>query len=137
MNKKGIIDTYTTLYGIDIVVVNQFVKLNNLKKLFAFSKEEGLTDEILSGCACTCKVIRKKDDKLVSLVKFNGYDLAKTEEDRRKERINFAAHEATHVALDIYNYIGSVVPTKDEYQEPFAYLVGYATSVIYKTFCKK
>lgn len=137
MKNKGSIDTYTTIYGPDIVVASKSVTLEQLKKLFAFSRDKELDDTLLSGCAVTAPCIRKTDNHIVSLVKFNAYDFAKTQAEKNLELINFASHEATHVALDIYEYIGSEVPTDNELQEPFAYFIGYITRCIYKTFCKK
>lgn len=39
------------------------------------------------------------------------------------KNLDWIAHEASHVALGIFDYVGAVVTT--EGQEPFAYLVGW------------
>jgi hypothetical protein len=44
--------------------------------------------------------------------------------------LDWIAHESTHVALGIFDYIGSEVAANDS--EPFAYLVGWVFGCIDK-----
>ena len=52
----------------------------------------------------------------------------------KKEAITpeIVAHEAVHAAMGICNYCGMEVSCEDEYQEYFAYLVGWIVSKVYE-----
>lgn len=132
--KKAYIDTYETVYPIHLVVANEEVTLEQLKKLYVFSNDEPLDNSISEGCCTTSMVKRISDDRYISLVKFNNLSKIKNI-DPQVDLVNTCAHEATHVVLDTYDYIGDGVCTK--HQESFAYQVGWVAECIYKTLTKK
>lgn len=134
MKSKGSIDTYSTVYPIDFVVASKSTKLVDLQKLFLFSDETELTDEILTGNATTTRIFNKKTKKYCILVKCN---ITKDKSTELSLLADVSAHEAIHVCCDIYAYIDSDIPVKDTLQEPFAYLCGYVTKCIFNTMCKK
>lgn len=131
----SIIDTYSNnIYEWDLVVANKDATLVELKELFKCSNGDELPDN-LNSSASTISVIRKSDNKYCCLTKFNCYgDCCKTSRDKILWLANTAAHEAAHYCLDIYNSIGDEVCTS--HQEPFCYLLGWATECIYKTWTK-
>lgn len=136
MNKKARIDTYSTMYDMDFVVANENVKLNELRKLFEEQDGSELDEcyEKWDGCCGT--VIRKKDKAKILLVKFNriGEGFVSSG-DKTLDIIDTCAHEAVHVALDIYNCVNAKIDTDN--QENFAYFVAYITERIAKTLLNK
>lgn len=130
---KSIIDTYETIYFVDIVVANKYTTLEQLKELYTYSNGDELDDSILNGdcTSSTCK--RKSDSKDICLVKYNHSSVIKGL-DKKADLINTISHEAGHVALDIYAHMSQQVC--DCSQEPFCYLLGYAAECIYKTLTK-
>jgi len=131
---RSIIDTYTTIYFVDIVVANEYTTLEELKKLYTYMDKEELDDCILNG-QCTVSTVKRKSDKVdCILVKYN-HDITNPNIDIEADRINTISHEATHVALDIYEAINQNVCFCSP--EPFCYLVGYAGECIYKTLNKQ
>lgn len=133
-NKKGRIDTYETIYYVDIIVANQYVTLEELKDLYVYADNVELDDSILDGDATTSMVLRKEDDKYCILVKYNHPNKCKSI-DKNIDFINTISHEAGHVVMDMYDYIHQNICTCS--QEPFCYLLGYATECIYKTLKNK
>lgn len=134
--KKSIIDTYSSIYPIDLVVANEYATLEQLQKLYTYTDYSELTDEIIGieSNATVTKVIRKSDDKLCCLVKYNNNTCSKFV-DKREHYISTISHEAGHVTLDIYEYIDQ--PICNCSPEPFCYLLGWVTQCIYKTLKKK
>lgn len=128
------IDTYKTVYGVDLVVANKYVTLEDLKKKYTKPDGEELDDNYLDSIAITGKCLDKKTNRSVSLVVLCNSNKDK-EIDKKLDLINTAAHEAAHVCLDIYQYIAEY--NIIESQEPFCYLLGWATANIYKTWTKK
>lgn len=129
-SKKSIIDIYyNEVYEVSLVVANKYVTLEQLKKKYTYYDGVVLDEDIVKPSACTAKCKDIKTGKYVILVKFNetvkGYKLWFT---------NTTAHEATHVALDIYELIHQEIYFSSP--EPFCYLVGWATECIYKTLTK-
>jgi hypothetical protein len=55
--------------------------------------------------------------------------------DKKIDLINTCAHEALHVCMRIYSKIGEEV-FKDDSNELFAYLLGWVTECIYRTWTK-
>ena len=102
-NSKAIIDTYTNVYPVDLVVANKYVTLEELKELYVYSDNLELDEEVINGDASTCTVKRKSDNKFCILVKYNHPSKYIT--DKKLDFINICSHEATHVALDIYEFI--------------------------------
>lgn len=133
-NKKSVIDKYyLELYDVYLVVANQYTKLEELQKLYSYSDKVELNDRILEGCATTSCCIDKKTEASVILVKYNKHSRNK-ELDKTLDFINTVSHEATHVALDIYEMIGQNICYCTP--EPFCYLQAWATEHIYKTLKK-
>lgn len=134
-NKKSIIDTYyNETYDIYLVVANKYATLEELQELYVYSTGEELDDRILSGAATTSTCYNKKTGAMVSLVKYNT-DVRHSDLDKKLTFINTCSHEATHVALDIYEVINQTICNCSP--EPFCYLQGWATQCIYKTWTKK
>lgn len=136
MNKKARIDTYSTIYDMDFIVANEHVTLDELKKLFTYDNEEELDKAQIDWDCCTSIVKRKKDGATCLLVKFNKIGKGFTSSgDELLDLIDISAHEATHVAIDIYNRVSATIDTEN--QECFAYFVGYITERILKTLLNK
>lgn len=132
--KNKHIDTYTTVYPVYLVVANEAVTLEDLKKDFVYS-DKGELDEDILNCQCsTSKVYNKKTNRYCMLVKFNHRTDYK-DDDKTTDLVNTVAHEAGHVVLDIYDFIGASVDINN--QEPFTYELGYIAECIYKTLTKK
>lgn len=131
---RSIIDTYSTMYFVDIVVANEYTTLEELKELYTYMNKKELDDDILNGQSTVSTVIRKSDNVDCILVKYNR-DTTNPNIDIELDRVNTVCHEATHVALDIYEAIGQDVCFCSP--EPFCYLVGYAGECIYKTLNKQ
>lgn len=131
---RSIIDTYSTMYFVDIVVANEYTTLEELKKLYTYMNKEELDDDILNGQSTVSTVIRKSDNVDCILVKYN-HDATNPNVDIELDRVNTVCHEATHVALDIYEAINQNVCFCSP--EPFCYLVGYAGECIYNTLNKQ
>lgn len=133
-NKKARIDTYyCNIYGVYLVVANRYADIKDLQKLYRYANGEELdnpTDSISTTYLCK----RKSDNALVLLVKYNRDSLVKSV-DKTLDFINTCSHEATHVALDIYESISQNVCFCTP--EPFCYLVGWVTECIYKTLKNK
>jgi len=133
-SKKKIIDTYESIYPVDLVVANEFVTLEDLQKLYTYVDKTELDDEVTTGgYASTTRVIRKSDDKACILVKYIDNNCSKNR-DKKLNLISTISHEAGHVTLDIYEYINQHVCNCSP--EPFCYLLGWATECIYKTLNK-
>lgn len=131
--KKSRIDTYETIYYVDLVVANEYTTLEELKKLYIYSDGVELDGQIMENVACTATIIRKSDSKDCVLVKFNGYKGVKCV-NKNTDIHNTIAHEAGHVCMDIYDHMHqSICPCS---QEPFCYLLGWVTQCIYKTLKK-
>lgn len=136
MNKKARIDTYETIYDTDFVVANENITLSEINKLFEYNDGEKLDKNWEEWDCCTGIVTRKKDGARVVLVKFNR--ISKTfhsSGDKLLDIIDLCAHEATHVAIDMYNMVSSKIDTEN--QENFAYFVAYITERIAKTLLNK
>lgn len=135
-NSRAIIDTYTNVYPIDLVVANKYTTLEELRELYDRGEGQELDDEIVdSDCnATTIYVRRKKDEKACILVKHNNDECSKSA-DKKLTKLGIISHEATHVALDIYDYIGQNICNCSP--EPFCYLQEWAFECIYKTWTKK
>lgn len=132
--KKSIIDTYETIYFVDIVVANRYTTLEQLKKLYCYSDGVELDEEILDGDCSVSRVKRISDGNLCALVKHNGFTTVKST-DKQLDLINIVTHEAGHVVLDIYQHIGQQVCNCSS--EPFCYFLGHVATCIYKTITKK
>lgn len=130
---KSIIDVYSTIYDIDIVVANRHTTVEQLNKVYCTVNHEDLTD-CEGAIAYTERVYDRKTDKTCIIVRYvHDYEPAK---DKKLDLIRTASHEALHVCMDIYSKIGEDV-YKNDSNELFAYLIGWITECIYKTWTKK
>ena len=133
MKKSRIDKYYLELYDVYLVVANDKVKLKDLQNKYSYADNVELDERILEGCATTSCCIDKKTKAKVQLIKYNRGSMNK-ELDKTLDFINIVSHEATHVALDIYEQIGQNICYCTP--EPFCYLQGWATQCIYKTLRK-
>lgn len=132
--KKAIIDTYETLYGVDIVVANRHVTLEKLQKLYVYTDGVVLDDCIVDAMATTCMVKRISDNKTCILIKDNRDSNVKGV-DKKVDQINTIAHEALHAIFDIYEHFMDQKLCACS-QEPACYLIGYVAECVYKTLNK-
>lgn len=134
--KKAYIDTYETVYPIHLVVANEEVTIEALRKLYTYADDKEL-DDTITNCVCsTVRAKRKSDGRYISLVKFNYPSLyIKNKSEIQADMVNTYAHEACHVVLDTYEFIEEQPCTS--HQEVFAYQVGWVAECIYKTLSKK
>lgn len=120
-NKKSIIDTYNTIYIVDIVIANKYTTLEQLKKLYTYSDNLPLDKGIMEGVATTSTCTRIADNHPCILIKWNldtpSYKVA----DKRVHMIGTMCHEAIHAAIDTWDFIQERI-TIDS-QEPVAYYV--------------
>ena len=133
--KKSIVDEYyIQIYYVCLVVANQYTELKDLQKKYAYYDGVELEESILEGQATTSICKNKNTEGPVILVKYNRITRNKSI-NRTLDFINTISHEATHVALDIYEKINQKICYCTP--EPFCYLQGYITECIYKTLTKK
>lgn len=132
--KKNIIDTYTTIYYVDIVVANKYTTLDQLKKLFTYSDGDELDERINNGNCTTSTCVRKSDNRDCILIKYNK-DSKIRGMNKALDLINTVCHESGHAVLDIYDHMDQHVCNCTP--EPFCYLLGYIAECVYKTLTKK
>lgn len=131
---KSIIDTYKTIYLVDIVIANKYATLEELQELYTYSDGVEL-DEYIVNAQCTTSTCKRKSDNMdVILIKYN-YDTKIKSINKKLDFINTICHEAGHVVLDIYERINQNVCNCSP--EPFCYLLGYVAECAYKTLTKK
>ena len=135
MTKKKYIDTYKTIYNVYLVVANEAVTLQDLKKKYTYYDGVEIDDAFSDGIATTAKCIDKETNRAVILVKYNHKSKIKGV-NNKLDLINTAAHEATHFAMDLYSYIGEDIDPRMA-NENLTYNVGWATECIYNTWTKK
>lgn len=140
-NKKSRIDIHETPYELYLVIANKYTTLEELQEIFTYPDGSELTHTGLTEDkngykyqAVTAQVKRKSDKRHFLLVWQIGDNSTKVE-DRLLDLINLAAHEASHVMLDIYYAIGENVDL--EHQEQFAYQQAYITTLILKNWMNK
>ena len=132
--KKSRIDEYySDIYDVYLVVANEKVTLEQLRKRYKHPNGEELSEDILQGSATTSTAVDKKTDASVLIVKYNRLPCNKTL-NKKTTLVNICSHEATHVALDIYELCNQDVCFCSP--EPFCYLQGWACECIYKTLKK-
>ena len=135
MNNKDYIDIYNTIYGVDIIIANKHVTLEQLKVDYEYSDrvelDEGVTDCLASTSTCR----NKNTGRYCILIKFNKHSSV-VGTNKNLDLINTAAHEALHAALRLFQYAEQRVEC-DGSNEYFAYLVGWLTEKIYDTWTRK
>jgi hypothetical protein len=129
---KSIIDVYPTIYNVDLVVVNKYTTIEQLNKVYCDVNKEDLTDS--TSIAYTERGYNRKTNRPVIIVRY--VKSAEWVEDKKADLVNTAAHEALHVCMTIYSKIEEDV-YKNDNNELFAYLIGWITECIYKTWTKK
>lgn len=129
---KSIIDVYPTIYNVDLVVANKYTTIEQLNKVYCDINNEDLTDD--TSIAYTERGYNRKTNRPVIIVRY--VKSAKWVEDKKTDLVNTAAHEALHVCMNIYSKIEEDV-YKNDSNELFAYLIGWVTECIYKTWTKK
>lgn len=133
-NKKSKIVVYRNdIYDCSLVVANQYVTLEELKKKYTFCDGVELNEDVLSGEATTSRCKDIDTGESICLVKYNHNTIVKGK-DKFLNFINAVSHEATHVALDIYELCNQNVCFCSS--EPFCYLQGWACECIYKALKK-
>lgn len=130
---KSIIDVYKTFYNVDLVVVNKYTTIKQLNKVYCDIEHNDFEDDDVC-IAYTVRGYDRKTDRPVIIVRYVRQ--SKWSEDQKSDLINTAAHEALHVCMDIYSKIGEKIFEQDS-NELFAYLIGWVTECIYKTWTKK
>lgn len=136
MNKnRAIIDTYETIYGVDIVVANRNVSLKKLQSLYTYPDGVILDDYIIEAMATSAIVKRIKDGKTCILIKDNK-DSSVKGVNKIVDRINTIAHESLHAVFYLYE---NIMDNKlcGCSSEPACYLIGYIAECVYKTLTKK
>lgn len=132
--KKGIIDTYyNEIYDVYLVVANENVTLKQLQSKYTYRGGAELDEVILSGSCTTAECKHRNVETDVILVKYNHGTRDKAI-DKRLNLVNIISHEATHVALTVYDWCGQNICFCSP--EPFCYLQGWAAERIYKTLTK-
>lgn len=132
--KKSRIDEYySDIYDVYLVVANENVTLEQLRKRYIHPNGEELSEQLLDGSATTSTAVDKKTNASVLIVKYNRHPRNKTL-NKKTTLVNICSHEAVHVALDIYELLGQNVCFCTP--EPFCYLQAWATECIYKTLTK-
>lgn len=134
--KKARIDTYSTIYDMDVVVANELVGLKKLKDLFEYIDGKELEDSYVEWDVVTSLLKRKSDGAYTVLVKFNKIsDSFVSSGDKLLDMLDVCTHEATHAALDIYKSVSAEIDMEN--QETFAYFVAYIAERIAKTLLNK
>ena len=132
---KAVINTYSTIYDVDIVVANKYTTLKQLQKLYRRSDNEELNEDIMD-CVSSCSsCYRKSDNKPVELIKWNMDTPSWKVKDKTAYMVNTCAHEATHATIDILQYVGQHIDTNSH--EACAYFIGFIAECIYNTVNKK
>ena len=133
--KNKHIDTYSTIYDVDIVIANQYVTIDELKEILTYSNDEELDTEPdrYEAYTSTCKY--KDSGRFCILIKHNKTILCKGEK-MRDRLINCAAHEATHAMIYLQDFSNQPINIKDSC-EYLAYFMGWITQRIYDTWTKK
>lgn len=135
MTYKKHIDTYSTVYGVDVVVANKWVELKDLQKLYTYSDDKELGDEINDCLASTATCRNRKTGRYVILVKYNSStDVVGV--DKKLDMINTASHEAFHVLMYLLDFANQDI-NHGSNVETQAYYMGWLTEIIYNTWTKK
>lgn len=132
---KSIIDTYNTIYGLDIVVANKYATLEELKELYTYSDGAELDNLMIESQSTTATCTRKSDNCPVILIKYNHGSRIKSV-DKKVDFINTICHEAGHVVLDTIRKMQDSLSAENN-TEFFCYYLGYVAECIYKTLTKK
>lgn len=121
-SKKTIIHQFDPCIYPRLLWVVKGGSLDEIRKTLEFGEFGELGDDEQKGGAVTISAYDNENKKGGFLVWFpKSGDMS---------NLDWIAHESTHVALGIFEYIGSEVDANDS--EPFAYLVGWVFGCIDK-----
>lgn len=134
MNKKHI-ETFETIYGVDIIVANKYVTLDELRDIMTYADGYELEEEPSEYEAYTSTCKYKSTGRYCILVRHIKTTPFKDEK-MRNRLINCAAHEALHVMINLQAYSNQKIDVKDSC-EYLAYFMGWMTERIYDTWTKK
>jgi len=135
MTHKKHIDTYSTVYGVDVVVANKSVEVKDLQKSYTYSDDKELGDEINDCLASTATCRNRKTGRYVILVKYNS-PTSIVGVDKKLDMINSASHEAFHVLMHLLSFANQDIKPNSNV-ETQAYYIGWLTEIIYNTWTKK
>lgn len=130
-NKKHL-DIYQTLYPVKLVVANEHVTLEDLKKRFMYTDLAELDEDINGGYASATRVYDKEEKKACVLIKCNDHEVITN----KALLVKTISHEALHFVTGVWSYINENI-NKDDSNEPMCYLIGWASEKIYETWTKK
>lgn len=135
--KKAYIDTYQSIYPVELVVANSAVTIDQLRKLFVEGNGDELSDyDMTNRAAVVANVVRKSNDHAVLLVRMGSEDkYYKDKNERKIDYIGTIAHEAGHVVLNTWRRIEEYETV--ECQEPFCYYLEWVVKCICNTVFKK
>ena len=133
--KNKHIDTYSTIYGVDIVIANEYVSIEDLKEFLTYSDNEELNEECSGYEAYTSTCKNKETGRYCILVKHNKTIPLKGEKLQHR-LINCAAHEGLHVLMDLQEFSNQKIDASDSC-EYLAYFMGWIAERIYATWTKK
>lgn len=131
--KNKHIQTFETIYNVDVVIANNAVTLEDLKEIYTYSDGVEIDDNSCEAVTCTCT--NRHTGKYVILV-WDRKAIFTKGENKTLHIINTAAHEALHVVMDLQDFSHQEVDPKDS-NEYLAYMVGYFTERIYNIWTKK
>lgn len=139
--RKAYIDTYSSIYPVDLVVANGAVTIEDLRKDYCEIDGTEIEDyDTKQFGGVTLTGIRKSDDHYVIIVWLQSlediyFSKGVSKLNKQIEYISILAHEAAHAALFTYRKIQESICTVD--QEPFAYYMQWIVKCICKTMFKK
>ena len=134
MKNKSIIDTYTTIYPVNIVVCNKYTTLKDIRNKYKYSDGTEILDIFNTYDAVTIKCISKKDNAKCILI-YHMKDYGDNNKERIDNRLKIIVHECSHAIMFTYELIGEDICL--EQQEPFAYYMEYIFECVLKTLNKK
>ena len=133
--KSKYIEVLSTIYNVDIVIVNRYTTLEDLKEKYVYYDGVELDNSILDCQASTSRCKDKETGKPCIIVKDNRDSKVKGV-NKKLDLINTAAHEAFHVMVDIYWFVGESIDFSQN-NESSAYFIGWITQHIYEIWTKK
>lgn len=133
MKNRPIIDTYSTMYPVNIVVCNKYVTLKDIRKRYTYYDGTEISDISNTYDAITIKCKNKKDNINCILI-YHISDFGNNKE-YINNRLKTIVHECSHVVMFTYELIGEDICL--EQQEPFAYYMEYIFDCVLKTLNKK
>lgn len=131
--KNKHIDTFETIYGVNVVIANAAVTVEDLREKYTYSDGVEIEDTDFEAVTVTCK--ERDTGRYVILVWYRSMRLLKGEK-RQLRYINAAAHEAMHVVMYLQDFSQQKVDPRDS-NEYLAYMAGYFAERIYDTWTKK